>query len=128
VTKLSILIIIASIGVIALLRKKITGDIADMISRSPDKKRRGQEDAPIGIVTKNLKDKTAEGISWLTEQWEKSTKPKKPATTEVIECPECGQRLRIPKDVNLTIECPRMKCKTVFDYDGKESDEKNIEC
>ncbi len=104
-TKLSIFIIIAIIGVIALLRKKIAGAIAN---------KNIPQDAPIRNVTKNLKDKTAKGVNWLTEQWKKSNKV---ATTEVIACPECGQRLRIPKDVNLSIECPRTKCKTVFDYD-----------
>lgn len=109
-TKLTILIIIAIIGVIVFAGKRITGAIAD---------KNIPQDAPIRIITKNLKDKTAKGINWLTEQWKKSNKS---ATTEVIACPECGQRLRIPKDVNLTIECPRMKCKAVFDYIEEEEE------
>ena len=109
-TKLSIFIIIAIIGVIAFARKRITGAIAN---------NNNLQDAPIGIVTRNLTDKTTECINWLTEQWKKSNKA---ATTEVIACPECGQRLRIPKDVNLTIECPRMKCKAVFDYVEEEEE------
>ncbi len=68
---------------------------------------------------KNLMDNTAKGSNWLTEQWEKS-KSRKSATTEVITCPECGQRLRVPKNVNLSITCPRTKCETVFDHIGKE--------
>ncbi len=68
--------------------------------------------------SKNLMDKTAKGINWLNEQWEKF---KKGATSDVIACPECGQKLRIPKDVNLSITCPRTKCKAVFDHIGKKS-------
>ena len=68
---------------------------------------------------RNLMDETAIGGNWLTEQWEKS-KSRKSATTEVITCPECGQRLRIPRNVNLSITCPRTKCQTVFDHIGKE--------
>jgi 1-acyl-sn-glycerol-3-phosphate acyltransferase len=67
---------------------------------------------------KNLIDETAKG-NWLTEQWEKS-KSKEGAKTEVITCPECGQRLRIPKNVNLSITCPRTKCQTVFDHIGNK--------
>ena len=108
--KLSIFIIIAIIGVIVFARKRITGAIAN---------NNNLQDAPIGIVTKNLTDKTTKCINWLTEQWKKFNKV---ATTEVTACPECGQRLRIPKDVNLTIECPRMKCKAVFDYIEEEEE------
>ncbi len=110
-SKLTILIIIASIGVIVLERKRIAGDIANKIKK---------RDETVRNVTKNLKDKTAKGIDWLTDQWEKS-KSRKSATTDVIACPECGQRLRIPKDVNLSITCPRTKCKAVFDHIGKKS-------
>jgi hypothetical protein len=112
VTKLSILIIIAIMGVIVLLRKRIAGAVAN---------NKNLRDAPIGNVTKNLTDITAKGIDWLNEQWGQSKeKSKNGKTTEVIACPECGQRLRIPKDVNLTIECPRTKCKAVFDYIEEE--------
>ena len=67
---------------------------------------------------KTLMEETVKG-NWLTELWEKS-KSRKSATTEVITCPQCGQRLRVSKNVNLTITCPRTKCKTVFDHIGKE--------
>ena len=107
-TKLIILIIIAIIGVIAYVSKKTASAIAN---------KKSLQDATVKSETKNLMDNTAKGINWLNEQWEKS---KKSATSDVITCPKCKQKLRIPKNVNLEVTCTNPKCKEVFNHTGKK--------
>ena len=63
VLKLSIFIIIAIMGVIVLVRKRIAGAVAN---------NKNLRDAPIGNVTRSLTDITAKGIDWLNEQWGQS--------------------------------------------------------